>query len=89
LTGQHSLSDHKFSLTTAPITIGEYAWIATNAMILPGVNIGRGAVVAAGALVTRDVAPNSIVGGNPAKVIGQRTAPELDYIPDLVEYLNA
>jgi maltose O-acetyltransferase len=41
-------------------------------MILPGVTIGEGAVVAAGAIVTKDVAPYTIVGGNPARVIGNR-----------------
>ena len=88
LTGQHSLSDPGFALTTAPITIEEYAWVATNAMLLPGVTIGRGAVVAAGAVVTRNVAPNDIVGGNPAKVIGQRTSPYLEYVPGMVAFIS-
>ena len=52
-----------------PITIGNDVWIGGNSTILPGVTIGDGAVVAAGAVVTKDVEPNTIVGGVPAKVI--------------------
>ena len=50
-----------------PIAIGDDAWIGGGAILLPGVNIGAGAIVAAGAVVTRDVAPGSTVGGNPAR----------------------
>ncbi|MGY1796347.1 acyltransferase [Geodermatophilus sp. SYSU D00525] len=52
-----------------PIVIGDHVWIASRAMIMPGVTIGDGAVVAGGALVTRDVPPRTLVGGVPAKVI--------------------
>jgi acetyltransferase-like isoleucine patch superfamily enzyme len=55
------------------VTIGADAWIGANCIVLPGVSIGAGAVVAAGSVVTRDVAPNAIVGGNPARVIRMRT----------------
>ena len=48
---------------------GDKVWIATNAMILPGVTIGDGAIVAAGAVVTKDVPPRCMVAGVPAKVI--------------------
>lgn len=54
---------------TAPITIGENAWIATRAIVLPGVKIGKGAVVGVGAVVEEDVPDFAIVGGVPAKVI--------------------
>ena len=57
---------------TAPITIGNDVWISTGSKILKGVTIGDGAVIAAGSVVTDDVAPYSIVGGIPAKAIGQR-----------------
>lgn len=52
--------------------IEDGAWIGHSAVVLPGRRIGRGAIVAAGAVVTRDVAELEIVGGNPARVIGSR-----------------
>ncbi len=54
------------------VTIGNDVWIGGHACILPGVTIGDGAVVAAGAVVTRDIEPDTIVGGSPAKVISRR-----------------
>lgn len=53
----------------APINIGNHVWIGSNATILPGVTIGDWAVVAAGAVVTKDVPPYTVVGGVPAKVL--------------------
>lgn len=53
----------------APIRIGKHVWIGSNATILPGVTVGDWAVIAAGAVVTRDVLPMTVVGGVPAKVI--------------------
>lgn len=53
----------------APIEIGDGVWIASRVTILPGVSIGRGAVVAAGAVVSRDVAPNTLVAGVPARLV--------------------
>ncbi len=53
----------------APITIGAHVWIGSNAAILPGVTLGDWAVVAAGAVVTQDVPPRTVVGGVPAKVL--------------------
>jgi maltose O-acetyltransferase len=53
----------------APIVIGHGAWLASRTTILPGVTIGEGAVVAAGAVVTRDVAPNTLVAGVPARLV--------------------
>jgi acetyltransferase-like isoleucine patch superfamily enzyme len=61
-------------ITVAPVTIEDDVWIGMNCTILPGVRIGRGAIVAAGALVRRDVAPYEIVGGVPARTIGRRDA---------------
>ena len=55
-----------------PIDVGHNVWIGDKATVLSGVSIGHGAVVAAGAIVTNDVAPFSIVGGNPAREIMQR-----------------
>lgn len=54
------------------VVIGSDCWICTNAMILSGVTIGHGAIVAAGAMVTRDVPPYAVVGGNPCKFIRWR-----------------
>jgi acetyltransferase-like isoleucine patch superfamily enzyme len=54
---------------TAPIVIGDHVWIGLNATILKGVQIGTGAVVAAGAVVTADVPGNTLVGGVPARVL--------------------
>lgn len=55
-----------------PVHIDCDVWIGQRAILLPGVNVGKGAVIAAGAVVTRDVPPYAIVGGNPAKVIRMR-----------------
>ncbi len=52
-----------------PITIKDYVWIGSGAIILPGVTIGEGSVVAAGAVVVKDVPPYTVVGGVPAKII--------------------
>ncbi|HVI97846.1 MAG TPA: sugar O-acetyltransferase [Sphingomonas sp.] len=59
---------HAF-VTAKPITIERNVWIAAGATIIGGVTVGENSVVAAGAVVTRDVPPNSLVGGNPARVI--------------------
>ena len=56
-------------ITTKPVIIGDDVWIGANAVILPGVTIGKHCVVAAGAVVTKDVPDNTIVGGMPAKEI--------------------
>lgn len=56
-----------------PVTIGSDAWIGASCIILPGVTIGDGAVVAAGSVVTKSIPPYTIVGGVPAHVIRERT----------------
>jgi acetyltransferase-like isoleucine patch superfamily enzyme len=56
-------------VTAAPIKIGKNVWIAANVTVIGGVTIGDNAVVAAGSVVTKDVAANTLVGGNPARVI--------------------
>ena len=56
-------------LKTQPVSIGNHVWIGSKAIILKGVTIGDGAVVAAGSVVTKDVPPNVLVGGVPAKII--------------------
>ncbi|WP_396170082.1 sugar O-acetyltransferase [Flavobacterium sp.] len=52
-----------------PITIGDDCWIGGNSIILPGINIGKGCVIGAGSVVTKDIPDNSLAVGNPAKVI--------------------
>nr|WP_277603488.1 acyltransferase [Acinetobacter dispersus] len=58
--------------TKAPVIIGKDAWLGANCIILPGVTIGDGAIVAAGSVVTKDVPTNVLVGGIPAKIIKER-----------------
>ena len=59
-------------IKTAPINIGNHVWIGARAMILKGVTIGDGSVIAAGAIVTKNVPPNSLVGGVPARIINDK-----------------
>ncbi|MCB1277988.1 acyltransferase [Prosthecobacter sp.] len=81
ITGSHDIHSPTYDHIFSPIVIEDHAWIATDAMILKGVTIGRGAVVAAGAVVVKDVRPFAVVGGNPAKEIGTRNIERFDYIP--------
>lgn len=81
LSASHDVSDPSWRHKKAPIFIGDYAWIATNAIILPGVSIGKGAVVGAGAVVSKNVNDYAIVIGNPAKEIEKKRTDKLDYNP--------
>jgi acetyltransferase-like isoleucine patch superfamily enzyme len=72
LTADHDIQSPEFTGRERPVTIGDYAFLGTRCTILPGVTIGRGAVVGAGSLVTRDVPDYAIVAGIPARVIGER-----------------
>ena len=70
----HNFTDHHLRIdeqgvSTTPVTIGHDIWIGANAVILPGVTIGDHSVVAAGAVVTKDVPPHTLVAGVPAKII--------------------
>jgi len=78
-TSQHDLKNPDFAAVEEPVHIEDYVFIGPRAIILPGVTIGRGAAVAAGAVVTKSVAPLSIVAGIPAATIGQRTPESLGY----------
>ncbi len=69
VTVNHDLQDRHNLFHFGKVTIKENAWICIGAIICPGVTIGRNAVVAAGAVVTKDVPDNSLVAGNPARVI--------------------
>lgn len=70
----HDINDPMASTICRSVTIGDDVWIFPGARIMPGVSIGRGAVVFPGALVTKDVAALTVVGGAPAKRIGERSA---------------
>lgn len=70
ITVNHCLEpERREELELSPVVIEKNAWIGAGATILPGVRVGKNAVVAAGAVVTKNVAPNSIVAGVPAKLI--------------------
>lgn len=69
---EHDLEKSDFSAIVAPVVISDYVFIGPRVIIMPGVKIGKGAVVAGGAVVTKDVDPFTIVGGVPAKLIGER-----------------
>ena len=86
--------NHRFESTDVPIRdqghaggvihVEEDVWLGANVMVLPGVRIGRGSIIGAGAIVTKDIPPYSIAVGNPAKVVRKRTfADPLDGTPKL------
>lgn len=68
ISNNHDLYDRDI-LTCKPVVLKRNCWIGAGASILPGVTIGENAVVGAGAVVTKDVEPNTVVGGNPARLI--------------------
>jgi acetyltransferase-like isoleucine patch superfamily enzyme len=68
----HDVNDPLCSLVKRPVVIEDKVWIFPNALIMPGVTLSEGAVVYPGSVVVKDVAPYAIVGGNPARVIGER-----------------
>jgi acetyltransferase-like isoleucine patch superfamily enzyme len=81
LSASHDVLDPLWQHKKAPIFIDDYAWIATNAIVLPGVSIGKGAVVGAGAVVSKNVNDYAIVIGNPAKEIEKKRIEVLKYNP--------
>jgi acetyltransferase-like isoleucine patch superfamily enzyme len=77
VSSQHRYDDPRLPMVllghqTAPVTIGSDVWVGANAVVLPGVRVGDGTIVSAGAVVTQDTAPFTIVGGVPARMIGER-----------------
>lgn len=72
LTLGHDPRSPDFADRGGDVLIGDYVWIAYRAIVLPGVTIGEGAVIGAGAVVTGDVDPYAIMAGNPARKIGSR-----------------
>ena len=81
LTASHNVSDPTWERVSSEIVIEDYVWIGMDAIILPGVKLGRGVVVGAGAVVAKSVAAGSIVVGNPAKPILKTRSKELNYNP--------
>lgn len=81
IAGKHDPASPDFAAVLEPVYIGDHAWIASRATIVSGVSIGRGAVVAACACVSKDVADLDIVGGVPAKTISKRPESALRYRP--------
>jgi maltose O-acetyltransferase len=80
---EHNIEAEHFAapeeIIEEPVVIDDYVFIGPRAIILPGVKIGRGAVIGAGAVVTKDIPPYAIVGGVPAKIIGERKNKNLHY----------
>lgn len=69
----HDIESPTFAAKGAPIVIGDHAVVFAGALLMPGVTLGRGAVVMAGSVVTKSVPERRIVGGNPARDLGERT----------------
>ena len=81
LTASHDISDPQWRMKIRPIVIHDFAWIATGATILPGVEIGKGAVVGANSVVSKDVPEGRIAVGNPAVLLDKRRSEALMYQP--------
>tara|TARA_B100000674_G_C37498531_1_gene759270 strand:+ start:77 stop:625 length:549 start_codon:yes stop_codon:yes gene_type:complete len=77
---QHDYNSRDFCGSGSPVIIEDYVWISVRCIILPGVKIGKGAVIAAGSVVTKDVEPYAVMGGIPAKKISERSK-DLKYRP--------
>jgi maltose O-acetyltransferase len=77
----HDYNDVNFKVKGGQVKIGNFAWICSRSIILPGVEIGEGAVIASGSVVTKNVGPYEIWGGIPAKQIGIREKKEYNYVP--------
>ncbi|HTB51218.1 MAG TPA: acyltransferase [Ferruginibacter sp.] len=84
----HVVNSPTFETIAKDIIIQDYAWIGTRAMILPGVTVGKGAVLGAGAIATKELLPYSINVGNPAKEIGKRSE-DLHYTLNYFPYFNS
>ncbi len=87
LTLGHDPDSPDFANAGGDVVVGDRVWIGYRAVILPGVSVGEGAVVAAGAVVTRDVEPFTVVGGSPARKLKDRSrelAYALDFDPPLL-----
>lgn len=82
-TAQHDINSPDFAGVTKPVIVGDRVWLSFRCTVLPGVTIGEGAVVATGAVVTRDVPPFTLVAGVPARPVAARSR-DLQY-----EFINS
>lgn len=76
---EHDINSEDFHAVSAPVVVEDYVFIGPRVTILPGIKLGRGAVIGAGAVVTKDVEEYKIVGGVPAQIIGERKLKDLSY----------
>lgn len=76
---QHDINHPRFEAIEAPVKIEDYVFIGPRAIILPGVTLAKGSIVAAAAVVTKDVPPGAVVAGIPAKQISTRTLTDFNY----------
>ncbi len=84
ITATHDLDDERFKAVLRSVNIEDYVWIGARAIILPGVTLARGSVVGAGSVVTRSTEPFTVVAGNPARKIKDRSETltyQLRYFP--------
>lgn len=77
----HDYNDEFFRTLGGEVKICDWVWLGSRCVILPGVTVGEGAVVAAGAVVTKDIEPWTVVGGVPARPIGKREKKRYNYTP--------
>ena len=81
LSGSHNINDPFWVHVKKPIIVEDFVWIATNVIILPGVRIGKGAVIGAGAVVSKDIPEYSIAVGNPSIILSKSRTTDLRYNP--------
>jgi maltose O-acetyltransferase len=87
-TAEHDPASPAFAGRLREVVIEDRVWLASHALILPGVRVGEGAIVAAGSVVPRDVQPWAIVAGSPARVIGQRPQTAQQELPRFARWLH-
>ena len=80
-TQQHDKDDREFKVVGKGVVIEDYVWLGGRVIVLPGVRIGKGAVVASGSIVTKDVPPFAVMAGMPARKVSERSQ-DLDYSID-------